>query len=239
MSPEDFDNGGWIERVPAALVALARAQGPYLEEYWRHKPPKRTIIDGRDESPFPLDDVRDLYAEVRYSKVFDKEAHYAPLCAVIDPVRHALLSHPALERVAVTGRTVGENDFWMRILNSGASISASDLIAGLMARGAEMPGDRFRTATRELDAFLSPARGPWMSRLRWNACTNCRRVSRGSWRTGRPAFSAPMRKTGKGCSRSPGGSMRPVRRSFTAGRKLRFGMERPSSRVSTLPGSVT
>ena len=158
MSPEEFDTCGWIDRVAAALAALARGQEPYLEEYWRHNPPMHTIVDGRDETPFPLDDVRDLYAEVRYSKVFGKEAHYEPLRAVLDPVRYALLSHPALEGVAVAGRIVGENDFWMRILNSGMSISASHLIAGLMARAAELSGDRFWTAVRELDAFLSPPR---------------------------------------------------------------------------------
>ena len=158
MSPEELDTGGWIERVGEVLAALARAQGPYLEEYWRRNPREQVVVDGRDETAFPLDDVRGLYAEVRYGKVFGKEAHYAPLRAVLDPVRYALLSHPALERVAVAGRIVGENDFWMRILNSGMSISASDLIAGLMARAAELSGDRFRTAARELDAFLSPAR---------------------------------------------------------------------------------
>ena len=158
MSPEEFDTGGWIERVAAALARLAHVQGEYLEEYWRHNPREHIVVDGRDEAPFPLEDVACLYADVRYSKVLGREAHYEPLRAVLDPVRHALLSHPVLERVAVVGRTVGENDFWMRILNSGMSISASVLIAGLMARAAELSGDRFRAATRELDAFLSPAR---------------------------------------------------------------------------------
>ena len=45
----------------------------------------------------------------------------------------------------------------MRILNSGSSISAGDLIAGLMARAADLSGDRFRTAAGELNAFLSPS----------------------------------------------------------------------------------
>ena len=137
MMPEEFDTGGWIERVAAALAELAHVQGPYLEEYWQRNPREYVMVDGRDETPFPLDDVRSLYSQVRYAKVFGREAYYEHLCAVHDSARHALLSHPALERVAVAGRIVGENDFWMRILNSGASISASDLIAGLMARAAE------------------------------------------------------------------------------------------------------
>ena len=156
MTPEEFDTSGWIERVAMVLAALAHAQEPYLEEYWRDNPRQRVMVDGRDETPFPLDDVRDLYSQVRYARVFGREAHYESLRAIHDSARHALLSHPVLERVAVAGRPVGENDFWMRILNSGASISASDLIAGLMARAAELSDDRFRAAVRELDAFLRP-----------------------------------------------------------------------------------
>jgi len=66
------------------------------------------------------------------------------------------LAHPAHERVAVTGRPVGDNKFWGQIPDSGSSISAGSMIAGLMARAAKLPGDSFRTATRKLNAFLSP-----------------------------------------------------------------------------------
>ena len=67
-----------------------------------------------------------------------------------------MLSHPELERVAVTGRNVGENDFWLRFMSRGTSIWAGDLIAGLMARAAELPGEGFRSAAKELNALLSP-----------------------------------------------------------------------------------
>ena len=158
MTSKGFDASDWIDRVAAALRALALAQEPYLQAYWQHNPREQVIVDGRDETPFPLDDVRMVYAEARYSRSFGREAEYAPLRAVLDPARHALLSHPKLERVAVAGRIVGENDFWMRLVNSGTSISAGDLIAGLMARAAELSGDGFRAAARELNAFLSPAK---------------------------------------------------------------------------------
>ena len=87
---------------------------------------------------------------------FEEAKQYAPLRKVLNPVRHALLSHPTLERVAVAGRLIGDNHFWMGNPNSGSSIDAIDLIAGLMARAAELPDDGFRTASRELNAFLSP-----------------------------------------------------------------------------------
>jgi len=156
MTSGAFDVGDWMERVVAALRALAKAQEPFLHAYWQHNPREQLIVDGRDETPFPLDDLRMVYAEARYSRRFGREAEYAPLRALLDPTRHALLSHPKLERVAVVGRPVGENDFWLRMVSSGTSLSAGDLIAGLMARAAERSGDGFRAAVRELNAFLSP-----------------------------------------------------------------------------------
>ena len=157
MTSKTFDGGGWIDRLAGALPALADAQEHYLQEYWQHEKPRQyVIVDGRDETPFPLDDLRMVYAMARHSGILAGAARYAPLRAVLDPTRHALLSHPKLERVAVAGRLIGENDFWMRIRNSGTSISAGDLIAGLMTRAAELSGDGFRAAAGELNAFLSP-----------------------------------------------------------------------------------
>jgi len=152
-----FDAEDWIDRLATSLPLLAKAQESYLEHYWRHYPRTLRIVDGRDVTPFPLDDVRMVYAMVRYSRRLGEEAQYASLRKLLDPVRHSLLAHPTLQRVAVTGRLIGDNDFWLSIVDSGSSISAGDLIAGLMARAAELSGDRFRTAARELNAFLSPA----------------------------------------------------------------------------------
>ncbi len=131
MTFSKFDGEDWIERLVETLPILAEAQEPYLQDYWRHHPRTFTIMGGRDMTPFPLDDVRMLYERARYSRRFGEESYYAPLHAALDPVRHSLLGHPTLERVAVTGRVIGDNDFWMEILNSGSSISAGDLIAGL------------------------------------------------------------------------------------------------------------
>ncbi|MDE0629373.1 MAG: HEPN domain-containing protein [Bryobacterales bacterium] len=156
MTSNALDHGSWIERLAGALSALAAAQEPYLQAYRQHHPREQVIVDGRDETPYPLDDLRMVYSNARHSGRLIGTARYAPLRGLLDPTRHALLSHPRLERVAVIGRPVGENDFWMRILSSGMSISAGDLIAGLMARAAELPGNGFRAAAGELNAFLSP-----------------------------------------------------------------------------------
>ena len=157
MTAMAFDTAAWMDRLAEALDGLEKAQEPYLQAYWERNPRTRLIVDGRDETPFPLDDLRMVYADARHSRRFGTESEYAPLRAAFDLSRHALLSHPELERVAVAGRPVGENDFWMQILNQGMSISAGDLIAGLMARAAELRGKRFRAAARELNAFLSGA----------------------------------------------------------------------------------
>ena len=141
MISEEFDANDWIERLGGALPALVKAQEPYLQAYWRHNPREHVVVDGRDVTPFPLDDLRMLYARARHARAFGSEAQYASLRPVLDTARHALISHPTLARVAVAGRVIGDNDFWMRILNSGTSM--------------ELSGDRW-TAARELNAFLSP-----------------------------------------------------------------------------------
>ena len=157
MTSGTFDTSVWMERVAAPLCALAEAQEPYLRAYLQHHPREQLIVDGRDETPFPLDDLRMVYTGARYSQAFGREAEYEPLRKLLDPARHALLAHPKLERVAVSGRSIGENDFSLKMVNSDQSISAGDLIAGLMARTADRSGDDFRARRcGELNAFLSP-----------------------------------------------------------------------------------
>ena len=156
MTSAQFNAEAWIERLVQLFPPLARAQEPFLREYQERY---ARVIDLRDGKPppFPLDDLRLLYDEVRNSRLWGMEAHYAPLRTLLDPVRHALLGHPTLERVAVTGRLIGDNEFSMEILGSGGDIYTGTLIAGLMARAAELPDDGLRTALRELNTFLSPA----------------------------------------------------------------------------------
>ena len=156
MTRAGFDVEAWIERLAQLLPPLAQTQGPFLREYQERY---ARVIDMTDGKPprFPLEDLRLVYDEVRDSRPWGLEAHYSSLRAVLNPVRHALLGHPTLERVAVTGRLIGDNRFSMEILGSGGDIYAGTLIAGLMARAAELPEDGFRTALRELNAFLLPS----------------------------------------------------------------------------------
>ena len=159
MMREEFDAEAWIEDLALLFPPLVQAQEPYLREYQERHGCVIDLRDGRPP-PFPLDDLRSLYDEVRNSSFWGMEAQYAPLRAVLDPVRHKLLAHPTLERVAVTGRLIGDNEFWMQVLGSGGPISAGDLIAGLMARAVEFSHDGLRTALRELNGLLVPVGGP-------------------------------------------------------------------------------
>ena len=159
MMREEFDAEAWIEDLALLFPPLVQAQEPYLREYQERHGCVIDLRDGRPP-PFPLDDLRSLYDEVRNSSFWGMEAQYAPVRAVLDPVRHKLLAHPTLERVAVTGRLIGDNEFWMQVLGSGGPISAGDLIAGLMARAVEFSDDGLRTALRELNGLLVPVGGP-------------------------------------------------------------------------------
>ena len=149
MSLEEFAAGDWIDRLARAIPGLAEAQEPYLGEYWEWNPRVHVTLGSRDGTPptFPLDDVRAVYARARHSHVFGEAERYAPLCAVLDPVRHILVSHPTLARVV--GPIIGRDNFYMQVLNAGHSTSPTDLIAGVMARAAELSGHRFRVAAGE------------------------------------------------------------------------------------------
>ena len=151
MTAGEFSADEWIDRLARALPGLAEAQEPYLREYHEHNPRVHFELGGRDGNlpAFPMDDLRDLYAMALHSHAF------TALCAVLDPVRHILRSHPTLE--PVVSRIIGRDDFWMQILGKGSKTSLADLIGGLMARAYELPGDGFRAAATELNAFLDAA----------------------------------------------------------------------------------
>ena len=157
MQSTEFGAGDWTERLARALGKLSAGQEPYLQEYYRQHPRGHVLFEeqGGKQPAFALDDCRDLYAMAYHSHILGEWKYYAPLSTVLDPARNILRSHPMLARVV--SPIIGRDEFWMEILNTGHSTSSGDLIAGLMARAAELSGDRFRTAAGELNAFLDPA----------------------------------------------------------------------------------
>ena len=157
MTSSGFSAKDWIDRLSPALCNLAKVQVPYLEEYYRQNPSWHIVSGERDgeAAAFPLDDLRDLYSMARRSKVLGEVESYAPLIEALNPVRYILRSHPTLSRVV--SPIIGQDEFYMEILNSGGLTSLTDLIAGLIARASELSGDRFRTAATEMTGLLSPA----------------------------------------------------------------------------------
>ena len=120
MSLEEFSTGDWIDRLARALPGLAEAQEPYLGEFWEWNPRVHVALGGRDGTApaFPLDDVRILYQRARHNQVFGEAERYASLCAVLDPVRHILISHPTLR------------GSWVRASAGTTSICRSSMPAG-------------------------------------------------------------------------------------------------------------
>ena len=177
MTAEEFSAGDWIDRLAQALPDLAEEQKPYLREYRKHDPRVHFELRGQGDnsSVFRLDDLRDLYAVAFHSYDFDEEKHYAALNAVLNPVRGILRSHPTL--AGVMSPIIGRDDFWMQILGSGSSTSLTDLTAGLMARADELPGDGFRTAATELNAFLVTGGGRQDSRCAGRSGRRIRRAA--------------------------------------------------------------
>ena len=153
MTSGGIVDDNWVDRLACALPRLSNAQEPFLREYWEQNSGVRVAYDRRSGKPvFSLDDLRDLYATARHNSGMGKIDHYAPMREALDPVRHILISHPALARVV--GPVIGKDNFWMQILNAGTSTSPTDLIAGLMARAHELSVDPFRHAAADLKAFL-------------------------------------------------------------------------------------
>ena len=157
MKSEKFEAGNWIERLARALQGLSQAHGPFLRDYWRHNPRNRFVVNGRDETPFPLDDLKTIYIFARHPWMVGEHDYYAPLRAVMDPVLSLLRSHSTLWRAV--GPLIDNDEFWISIRGHGGLTCLTNLIAGLMARADELPGDGFNAAARELHAFLDSADG--------------------------------------------------------------------------------
>ena len=84
--PSEFEAGGWIEPLARALSELSEVRGPFLQDYSRHNPRERVAVDGRDQTPSPLDDLRMIHVLARHGGMCGEHEYYAPLRAAMDPV---------------------------------------------------------------------------------------------------------------------------------------------------------
>ena len=143
----------WCDRLATSLSHLAKVQEPFLEAYWQASSyPPRLSFNGKDETPFPKDDLAQLYDVARSASRSIEKEHYKPLREALDPVRSILRSHPSLARAL--GTRIGNDEFHVRILNGTSLTWLTQMMAGLMERAHEHGDGGFEKAANELGSIL-------------------------------------------------------------------------------------
>lgn len=158
MTKPQYSADNWIAHLSSALRILFKEQEPWLKYYYEETPYVTVMSEGSNViSPDSLlEHLRGFYATARHGgKISGEKEHYSALSKLLDPARHILRSHPALERVM--SLIIEEDNFWIQVLGNGQSICLTDLIAGLVVRARTLPDDGFMAAARELEAFLDRA----------------------------------------------------------------------------------
>ena len=151
---DKFEAEAWIERLAVALRGLSEGQRPFLEEYWRYNPRHYVEFDGRDETPFPLNDLGAIYFLAKHGGMYGEHAYYAPLRAAMHPVRTVLRSHPVLWRAL--GLLLDNDGFWVQIRGHGSRTSLTDLIGGLMRAPMSCLGTDSREPRESCTPFSIP-----------------------------------------------------------------------------------
>ena len=158
MKPEEFEAEDWIERLAHALSELAEGHETSLRKYHGLAPDIHLLFGGPEggRHTYSPDQVWNHFAMQagRWNWVPRRAESQPPKASKADGVRSILLAHPTLAQVSDS--MAGRDEFWVQGPDTGRSTSLTDLIAGLMARAAELSGDRFRTASGELSALLAP-----------------------------------------------------------------------------------
>ena len=158
MKPEEFDAEAWIERLAQALSELAEGHENRLRKYYGLAPDMGLLFGGPEDGrhTYSSEQVWDRFAMQgrRWDWVPRRAESQPPKASKADVVASILLAHPAL--AGVPDSMAGRDEFWVQGLGTGRLTSLTDLIAGLMARAAELSGDRFRAAAGELSTLLAP-----------------------------------------------------------------------------------
>ncbi len=152
MNATTFSPNAWIDKLGKALSPLEYSLDPFLNEYWKQNPRTHVVSEGPSGiSPDSLlDDLRDMYSMAYDNSEIGEP--FRPLIEILNLIRYALMSHPAIERAV--GQIVGRDDFWVQVPDSGGRTSLTDLIAGLTTRATRLSGDRFHKVACELNLLL-------------------------------------------------------------------------------------
>ncbi|MEJ5218912.1 hypothetical protein WG622_11705 [Cognatishimia sp. D5M38] len=144
----------WQGRLAEALEKLEIAQRPYLERHWQVRGYPPTIhFNDEDVTPYPRDDVLELYDTVLRAKSHREVAYFNDLRSALDPVRGVLRSHPALQRAL--GHLAGQDKFLIEIANGTSLTWLTVLVVGLMERAREQAEKGFEQAATELGLLLN------------------------------------------------------------------------------------
>ena len=155
MGAKKFDEERWKARLVDALVELTEAQGPFLKGYWHaHGFPTRVTFNGKDETPFPRDDIWTVLEDARLSHRFGNAEYFAPLVSAMNSVRGVLRDHPSIAQAF--GRQIGADEIHVAGLNSTTLTGLSQIIVGQMAQNPEATRDGFIRTASLLNALLRP-----------------------------------------------------------------------------------
>ncbi len=148
-----FSLTSWCDRLAPALINLANVQVPFLEAYWQASTyPARMSFNGKDETPFPNDDLVHLYAFALCASSSVEKKYFKSLREALDPVRGILRSHPALARAL--GSQIGNDQFYVKILNGTSLTWLAPIVAGLLERANENGEGGYEKAANELGFLL-------------------------------------------------------------------------------------
>ncbi|MEP0963752.1 MAG: hypothetical protein ABJG75_18315 [Roseobacter sp.] len=148
-----YSLNSWCARLAPSLGHLAKVQEPFLDAYWQASSyPPRMSFNGKDETPFPKDDLAHLYDLARSAPRSIEKKYYKPLREALDPVRGILRSHPTLARAL--GTHIGDDQFHVRILNGTSLTWLTQIVAGLLERAHDHGDGGFEKVANEIGSVL-------------------------------------------------------------------------------------
>lgn len=149
----DFDAADWETRLTVALRALAKIQKSFLQDYWSaNGNPAQQSFNGKDETPFPIDDYLWIYSEALGARSTKDREYYKALTEALAPVRSLLRIHPAF--ASVLRMNLGPEAVQVGIGNGQAYTGVEQIISGLMARQYYRTEKKFLRTAEELNSLL-------------------------------------------------------------------------------------
>lgn len=149
-----FDLQDWSARCVCALEALEEVQTKILNDHWqRNGFPPRRYFNGLNETPFPLDDYINLYDSALGSWHVSERQYLQQVSEKLGAVRGVLRCHPTYSYVFKT--ELGHEKLQVAVDGTQFYSQFTWMIAGLMARRAELKTETFEIPVSELCELLA------------------------------------------------------------------------------------